>query len=299
MADSAPPTDAATAGTPTGDEAAGLDANSLMDQLQAWFTVDMAIKAALFIGILIVAKIIGSIIAKSISKGFEKSKRQPSALFKAFVTTWSARAVFILGLVVALETVGVRTAPIIAGLGVAGFILGFAIQGTLSNFASGIMLLIYQPFDIGDVVEVGGTIGKVTELSIVNTTLTTGDNRVVIAPNTNVWGSTIISVTKNPSRRVDMTISVGYDADLDQVKQLVTEHIKANPKVLPDPAPVVEVGAWGESSIDFIARPWCNTADYWTVLWELQLSIKKLLDEHDIDIPFPQRVVHMRNPVAA
>ncbi|MFW5830234.1 MAG: mechanosensitive ion channel family protein [Planctomycetota bacterium] len=275
-------------------EAAGSYLAIWWEQTQAALTTDLLISTILFLVILLVSWIIARVVAATVRRGVERSRRQPSALFKHFVVTWSRRAVIILGVVVALETIGIATAPIIAGLGVAGFIIGFAVQDTLNSFTSGLMLLIYRPFDVDDYVEVAGTAGIVTELSIANTVLRTPDNKVVIVPNGKVWGETITNFTRNPTRRMDLVLSVSYSADLDRVQQLVRDHITGAEGILEDPKPTVEVLAMGESSIDFAVRPWVKTSEYWDVFWRMQKGLKQLMDANDIEIPFPQRTVWMR-----
>ncbi len=265
-----------------------------MDTVMNIFSTEMLMNIVTFILIMIASWIIGRICGAAVAAAFNRAKRTPSQLLQNFFITWTSRAFIIIGLVVGLQTIGVEMGPVIASLGVAGFIVGFAIQGTLSNFASGLMLLVYQPFDVGDVVEINGVTGKVKELTIVNTTMETPDNKYVIIPNSNVWGNTIINYTKNPTRRVDMVLSVGYDADLDHVQKIVKELLEADEGVLKDPEITVEVLAMGESSMDFAVRPWVKTEDYWDVFWRLQKGLKQLMDQHNVDIPFPQRVVHMQ-----
>lgn len=270
---------------------------SLLDSAKAWldpaFLMQIGTNAVIFLAILCVGAIIGSIFSRGVSAAIAKSKRQPSALFRNFVVAWAKRAVVILAIIVGLETIGVRTAPIIAGLGVAGFIVGFAVQGTLSNFASGMMLLIYQPFDVGDVCEVAGNVGEIKELTIVNTTLLTGDNRTVIVPNSAVWGATIINITRQKTRRVDLTVSVSYKTNLDKCRQILLDLVNKQPEVLKDPAVVVEVLSYGDNAINFVVRPWVETGKYWDFYWRFQREVKGALDAHGIEIPYPQRVVHM------
>ena len=263
-----------------------------------WASLDYAsiiTQTATWIAIVVIAWFIGGIIAGAVRRGMDKSKRQPSAIFKSFVITWIRRSIVILGMIIAFGTVGIDIAPVIAGLGVFGFVIGFAVQGTLSNFASGIMLLIYQPFDEEDVVEVDGVLGTVTSLSVVNTTLLTPDNREVIVPNSNVWGSTIINYTRQSTRRIDLVIGVGYAADLKQTKEVLAKVLSEDSGVLDEPAVQIEVAELADSSVNFVVRPWCKTDEYWDVRFRLMHSIKDALDANDIEIPFPQRVVHMVN----
>lgn len=269
---------------------------SLLDQV---FTRETGMAALTVLAVLLGAWIIGSLVAAALKRVLDRSERAKSELLKRFAVTWTRRAFVAIGLIMGLESIGIATAPLIAGLGVFGFIAGFALQGTLSNFASGLMLLIYRPFDVGDVIDVGGTVGKVTELSIVSTTLTTPDNRYVIVPNGQVWGSTITNITRNPTRRVDMSMSVSYDADLDKVIELLKTHVSAQDEVLAEPEVQVEVMTCGESSVDLVVRPWSKTEDYWTLYFKLQRTMKQLMDANEIEIPFPQRVVHLVNAETA
>lgn len=270
---------------------------SILDQLltglSTVFTIEVLFKVVVFLVILVVARVIGKIAARSAGAAMDKSKRKPSALLREFVVGWTARGIFLLGLLIALENLGVRVGPLLAGLGIAGFVLGFALQGTLNNFASGLMILVYQPFDVGDVVEIDGVLGKVDALTIVNTSILTFDNRKVMLPNANVWGSTITNLTAMPTRRVDFNLGVSYQADLDRTLELVRAHINAHEKVLEDPPITVEILSHDDSSIGIVCRAWAKTEDYWTVFFDLKRTLKQLLDREGIEIPFPQRVVHM------
>lgn len=299
MGEAADTTAAATTPTVASHETSGAgNAGDLLsqwyDMATSFFTTTLLVNCIIFIVIMVVSLILGRIFGAMVGTAFNRAKRTPSQLLQQFFITWTSRLFVIIGVVVALQTIGVQMGPVIASLGVAGFVLGFALQGTLSNFASGLMLLMYQPFDVGDFVDISGTTGKVKELTIVNTTLTTPDNKFVIIPNSNVWGNTIINYTKNDTRRVDLVLSVSYDADLDQVQQLVRDFVSADEDVLDDPALTVEVLAMGASSIDFAVRPWVKTDVYWDVFWRMQKGLKQLMDNNDIEIPFPQRVVHMQ-----
>lgn len=290
-----PDTTAPPADTPA---ESSLDVGGWFDGAINWVTTQLLPNALAFVIVIIVAWIISAIVSKAVVAAIDRKKTSSSALLRAFCKDWSRRVVRVIGVMVALETVGVATAPIIAGLGVAGFIVGFAVQGTLSNFASGMMLLIYQPFDEGQVIETGGVIGKVTKLNIVSTTLLTPDNREVVIPNSSVWGSTIINITSQDTRRVDLVLGVGYDVDLEKAVGLIRETLKNHPQVLDEPESQVEVLNWGDSSVDLAVRPWSKTADYWDVFFSVQRDLKVLFDQEGIEIPFPQRVVHMR-PVEA
>lgn len=262
------------------------------DSAVAYFTGPFLGQAATFIIILIVAWIIGSVLSKVVDASLKRTTRANSELFRKFAVGWTKRGVLILGLIMALETIGIATAPLIAGLGIAGFIIGFALQGTLDNFASGLMLIIYRPFDVGHLINVNGILAKVEALTMVNTTLITPDNRHVIMPNSQVWGNVITNFSAKEIRRVDLSLGVSYSADLDHTIKVVKAHCEANELVLEDPGVQVEISEHGDSHIGLVVRPWCKTDDYWDVYFTLHRTMKQLLDAEGIEIPFPQRVVH-------
>ena len=248
----------------------------------------------LFLAILWAFKIAGGLVNKIVRKALNASKLNISELLKTFACGLAQKAVMAIGLMIALSTAyGVDLGPLLAGIGVVGFVLGFALQETLSNFAAGLMILLYRPYDINDVISAGGVTGKVSAMSLVSTTLLTPDNQDLIVPNGSIWGGVITNITANATRRVDLVIGVGYDDDLDRSAEVLMEVISAHELTLSDPAPVVEVNNLGESSVDFVVRPWCKTSDYWTVYWDLTKSIKQRLDAEGISIPYPQRDLHL------
>ena len=198
-----------------------------------------------------------------------------------------------LGLLVALSQLGIQLGPVLAGLGIAGFIVGFALQDTLSNFAAGMMILVYRPFDVGDAVEAGGVMGTVKAMNLVSTTITTWDNQKMVVPNSKIWGDVIRNITAEPHRRVDMVFGIAYADDIDHTERVLCDIVKRNELVLAEPEPVVRLHTLGESSVDFVVRPWARTSDYWTVYWDITRAVKKRFDEEGISIPFPQRDVHL------
>jgi small conductance mechanosensitive channel len=182
---------------------------------------------------------------------------------------------------------------LLAGLGIAGFIVGFALQDTLSNFASGLMILIYRPFDVGDFVDAGGITGKVDRMSLVNSTFKTLDNQVIVVPNNMIWQQVITNLTAQTTRRVDLTFGISYSDDIDKAKAILLDVVEHHASCLKTPEPNIRVGALGESSVDIICRPWVRTVDYWETYWDLIEAVKKRFDEEGITIPFPQRDMHM------
>lgn len=188
---------------------------------------------------------------------------------------------------------GVPTASFIAVLGAAGLALGLALQGTLSNFASGVMILTFRPFTIGDWVEVAGVAGTVQEIGLFSSVLFTGDNVKVVVPNSQVYGQTVKNYSANETRRIDLVMGVGYEDDLGVVRDTILEVLGSDDRVLEEPAPTVEVHALGDSSVDFVVRPWCAASDYWPLRWHLNRRLKEALEAAGCSIPFPQRDVHV------
>ncbi len=242
--------------------------------------------------ILIAFWILARIVARILRRALAMEQKM-SALLEAFLIGLVRKTVILIGIIVALGQLDVNIGPMLAAIGAAGFIIGFAVQGTLSNFAAGVMILLYRPFDIGDWVSTAGVSGSVKQMTLVSTTITTADNQVIIVPNNAIWGDVITNVTGNDTRRIDLTIGVGYDDDLQKTASVLEEVVKAHPKVLDDPAPNIKVHELADSSVNFVVRPWTRTSDYWEVRWDLMKSIKERLDAEDISIPYPQMDVHM------
>ncbi|MCB9916043.1 MAG: mechanosensitive ion channel family protein [Planctomycetes bacterium] len=252
-----------------------------------------AVNLLIFLVILLVFRVLARVAGSLTSKTLNASRLKVSELLKKFFVGIVQKLVFVVGLLIALGQVGVDTGPLLAGVGVVGFVVGFALQDTLGNFAAGIMILLYRPFDVGHVITAAGETGKVEDLTLVSTTLLTPDNQKLIVPNSKIWGGTIRNVTAQKTRRVDLTIGVGYGDDLDKTKRVLLDVVTKHELVLKDPAPQVEVLTLGESSVDFIVRPWTKTGDYWTVYFDLVRTIKQRFDQEGISIPFPQRDLHL------
>jgi small conductance mechanosensitive channel len=242
--------------------------------------------------LLIIGKILIGIVTRFASAAFTKSKKINDLLEK-FLTNITNKVLWaILWLMVASQ-LGFEVAPFIAGLGVTGFIIGFAFQDTLSNFAAGLMLLANEPFQKNELVEIGGQLGTVLELNIMATSLATPDNRKIMMPNSKVWGSAIINFSSLGTRRVDLTIGVSYKADIDKTQEVIRKVLESNEKVLKDPSYTIEVVEMADSSVNLVVRPWSLSADYWDVYFSVSKEVKIALDANNIEIPFPQRVVHM------
>ncbi len=246
----------------------------------------------LFLVIVLAAWILAALIGKAVKKAVVKIDGA-SELLKDFIVNITRKLIFIVGFVVALSMLEINIGPLLAAIGAAGFIVGFALQGTLSNFAAGIMILIYRPFDVGDLVDIADTTGKVDAMTIVSTTLKTIDNQIVVLPNNMIWGDKIINITGSDIRRVDMVFGIGYSDDIAKAQKILEEILQNHEATLKDPEPMVKVHELGDSSVNFIVRPWVKTDDYWDVYWDVTRTVKERFDAEGVSIPFPQRDVHM------
>lgn len=251
-----------------------------------------------FLGILVVFWVLARAVAALTHRGLERSSRM-SLLARSLIERSIRNVVIGVGLLVAVASLGVEIGPLLAAVGAAGFIVGFALQGTLSNFASGLMILTYRPFDVGDVVEAGGVTGKVAEMNLVSTTFLTFDNQKIIVPNNSIWGNVITNVTAEDVRRVDLTFGVAYDAELERVERVLHETVHNHKLVLDDPEPVIKLHELADSAVVYVCRPWTRTEDYWTVYWDITHTVKDRFDAEGISIPFPQREIHLRHDGAA
>jgi len=250
-------------------------------------------KILIFCGILVFFRFTTRFIRAGLEKAIDASDLSLSQLARRMIVTWTSNLVMIFGLLLALSQFGISLGPLLAGLGVAGFIVGFALQDTLGNFASGVMILIYRPYDTGDLIDVGGVFGKVDKMSLVSTTLLTLDNQSILVPNTKIWGDVIKNVTAQKTRRVDMVFGISYSDDIPKSESILLDILKSHDRVLDDPEPMVRLHTLGASSVDFIVRPWVKVDDYWDVYWDVTRTVKLRFDEEGISIPFPQRDVHV------
>jgi small conductance mechanosensitive channel len=247
---------------------------------------------SLFLVVVLAAWILAVLISKALKKAVVRIEGA-SELLKDFIVNITRKLIFIVGFVVALSMLEINIGPLLAAIGAAGFIIGFALQGTLSNFAAGIMILIYRPFDVDDLVDIGGTLGKVDAMTIVSTTLKTVDNQIVVLPNNMIWGDKIINITGSDIRRVDMVFGIGYGDDIAKAQKILEEILRNHEATLKDPEPMVKVHELGDSSVNFVVRPWVKTDDYWDVYWDVTRKVKERFDAEGVSIPFPQRDVHM------
>jgi len=263
-------------------------------KIKEWVVVNGAdFVVDLVVVILIIA--IGHLVIKGTCRALREALQRTgkvSELLDNFILNVVSKVMWVVVIMVAVGRFGVDIGPLIAGLGVTGFIIGFAFQESLGNLAAGMMIALNHPFHVGDFVEVAGLTGVVKEMNMMATTLTTMDNKLIMVPNNTLWGSDIVNYTALDTRRVDMVMGISYGADISKAKEVLMGVCTANPQVLEDPAPVIEVTEMADSSVNLVVRPWCNTADYWGVFFAVNHAAKEALDAAGIEIPFPQMDVH-------
>ena len=245
-----------------------------------------------FVLILIVFYLLSIVAGKATEKALSKSKTF-SSLLREFLVMSARRLVFIIGFFVGLSALEVNIGPVLAIVGAAGFVIAFALQNSLSNFASGILMLIYRPFDVKDMINVAGVLGKVESMNLLSTQLRTPDNQLIIVPNNSVWGDVITNVTGITERRVDMVFGIGYSDDIDKAQKILEEIVSGNELVMKDPEPVIKLHELADSSVNFICRPWVKPENYWEVYWDITREVKRRFDAEGVSIPFPQTDVHL------
>ena len=241
--------------------------------------------------ILFIGNLIVKAVANSVSKVLQKKKMDRAVV--EFIHGLVRYLLFVIVLIAALGRLGVQTASVVAVIGAAGLAVGLALQGSLSNFAAGVLIVAFRPFKSGDYVEIGGVAGSVDSIQIFQTVLTTPDNKMVVVPNGSVIGSPITNYSRHETRRIDLMIGVSYNADLQKTKALLTKICESDERVLKEPGVQVGVHTLADSSVNFVVRPWVSTAEYWNVYFDLMQAIKEGLDKEGIEIPFPQMDVHM------
>lgn len=247
------------------------------------------------IAIAIAIYIIGGWIVKKLVALVDKMmslNKMDEALRHFLVAILSSVLKFVI-LLIAVEQLGVDTTSLLAILGAAGLAVGLALKDSLSNFAAGVMLILFKPFTIGNFVEAAGIAGVVEKITVFNTIFRSGDNKEIIVPNAQIYGGTIVNVSAKPTRRIDLVMGIGYGDDIKKARDLMFEIINADERILKDPACVIAVNELGASSVDFVVRPWVNSADYWAVKWDLLEKFKASFDANGVSIPYPQQDVHM------
>ena len=240
--------------------------------------------------VLIVGRIIAGIGRKLIKRILTKGDTDQAIVF--FVGNITFAVILIFTVLTALAKFGIETASFVAVLGAAGFAVGFALQGSLSNFASGVLILVLRPYKIGDVIDAAGVVGTVKEIELFNTVLATPDNVKVMVPNSKIYGDIIKNLSSNDTRRVDLVVGIGYNSSIGKAYEVLNGLIKEDKRILVDPEPTVAVAELADSSVNFVVRPWVKKEDYWAVKFDLTQKVKESFDKHNLEIPFPQRVVH-------
>jgi small conductance mechanosensitive channel len=239
--------------------------------------------------------VIGKWVVKRLSAVLEKlmEKNAVDPAIRHFTGSLVYYALLIFVCIAALGQLGIQTASFVAIVGAAGLAIGLALQGSLSNFAAGVLLLIFRPFKVGDFIEAAGTSGVIQNIQIFTTELHTGDNKKVIVPNGRIISGNIINYSANDTRRVDLVFGIGYQDDIDAARAIIESLLAADERVLDEPKPLVAVVALADSSVNFVCRPWVKSSDYWPVHYSLTEAVKKAFDANGISIPFPQQDVHL------
>jgi len=252
-----------------------------------------------FYGLKVIAAIVILILGRWVAMGFRKliermmksSKLEPTII--SFIGNLTYVALLIFFIIAALNQLGIQTASFIAVIGAAGLAIGLALQGSLANFASGFLMILFRPFKVGDFIEGAGVAGVVEEIQIFTTTMKTPDNKTVIIPNAKLTEGNLINWTTKGTRRVDLVFGIGYNDDIDKAKKILSEVLSADERILKNPAPQIAVSELADSSVNFVVRPWVNAGDYWNVYFDLVEKVKKSFDKEGVSIPFPQRDVHL------
>jgi len=268
------------------------------DWAEAWVFVkttgtEFAINLLIALVIFYVGKWIVNLIVGGMLKAMKKGDLDKT--LRRFIANLTRMLLMLFVIIAAINQLGVQTASLIALVGAAGLAVGLALQGSLANFASGVLIVLFRPYKVGDFIEGARIAGSVEEVQILTTVLKTGDNKQVIVPNSQIMGATITNYSANDTRRVDLVVGVSYDDDLDQVRRELESLVAADDRILDEPAVTIAVSELADSSVNFVVRPWVKTADYWGVLFGLTEAIKKRFDEVGISFPYPQQDVHLHN----
>ncbi|MGF1698193.1 small-conductance mechanosensitive channel MscS [Vibrio lamellibrachiae] len=281
------------------DDSLGLE-TPLVDgltQAETWLTNNSELFLQYGVNILsaVIILFIGNIAVKAVANSIAKvlKKKDMDRAVVEFIHGLVRYLLFTIVLIAALGRLGVQTASVVAVIGAAGLAVGLALQGSLSNFAAGVLIVAFRPFKSGDYVEIGGVAGSVESIQIFQTVLTTPDNKMVVVPNGGVIGSPITNYSRHDTRRVDHVIGVSYSADLKKTEKVIRETLEADSRLIKEKGIQIGVSALADSSVNFVVRPWCKTADYWDVYFDTLQAIKIALDENEIEIPFPQMDVHL------
>lgn len=260
----------------------GVDWAALYAQFQA-LGVGFGIKIIAAIAIFFIGRMVARVITKGIRKLMTAQK--VDAILESFVSNLIYWALMAFVIIAAISQVGVETTSLIALIGAAGLAVGLALQGSLANFAAGVLIVIFRPYKVGDFVEAAGIAGSVIQVQILTTLLKTPDNKDIIVPNAQIMGSVITNYSANDTRRVDLVVGIGYDDDIDKARDTIQDLVDADDRILEDPACLIAVSELADSSVNLVVRPWTKTADYWAVYFGLTEAIKKRFDKEGISIP--------------
>ena len=286
----AAPAAAPALAVPQSTEEAGALASQLIET-----AIPLGLKALGALAILIVGMWVAGAVRSAVTKAAEKSGKFDATLARFFASL-AYYLVVALVVVAVLGQFGVQTTSLAALIGAAGLAVGLALQGTLGHVASGVMLLAFRPFKIGDVVEAGGHTGSVSAITLFTTEMTTPDNKQIIIPNGTVWGGSITNYSAHATRRLDLVFGIAYDADIGKAMAAISSVVDADARALKDPAVTIEVDNLGDSSVDIICRVWCAGSDYFPLKWALSRAVKERFDADGVDIPFPSQTVYHVNP---
>jgi small conductance mechanosensitive channel len=243
------------------------------------------------LAVLILGRWIAGMVRKATRRSLERSKTDATLI--PFLSSLIYYLVLAVVLIAVLSLFGIETTSLIAVLGAAGLAVGLALQGTLSNFAAGVMIMLFRPFRVGDYVEISGSAGSVAEIGIFTTTLNTPDNVQITVPNSGVYGETIKNYSANDNRRNDLVVGISYGDDIGKAIEVVSGVLAADQRVLDDPASTIAVSELGDSSVNLVVRPWCRKEDYWALRFDLTRALKESLESAGCSIPFPQRDLHV------
>ena len=268
----------------------GFDWGQLLEMLQTK-GIDFGINVVIALAIFYLGKMVISLVVRGIRKVMQR--QEVDKTLETFVCNLVRMVLLVIVIIAAIGQLGIQTTSFIAIFGAAGLAVGLALQGSLSNFAAGVLIVLFRPYRVGDFIEAAGISGVVEQVQILATILKTGDNKQIIVPNGQIMDSIITNYSANDKRRVDMVVGVSYDDDLDKVRSTIEELIAAEERVLEEPACTIAVSALADSSVNFVVRPWVKTADYWGVMFDLTEAIKKRFDKEGISFPFPQQDVHL------
>ena len=268
-------------------------AQFLKPELIETYLIPWGIRVAIALAIFVIGRIVARMLARFAERMMKRADLDQ--MLTSFLGNILYTVLLVVVVIAALDQLGVQTTSLLAIFGAAGLAIGLALKDSLANFSSGVMLIIFRPFKVGDFVEAAGQAGVIEEVRIFSTIMKTGDNREVIIPNGHIYSGPIVNFSARPTRRIDMVFGIGYDDDIRKAKQLIEAGFAADERILQDPAPAVAMAELADSSINFNVRPWVKAGDYWAVRSELMERIKLSFDENGISIPYPQRDIHMHN----